>query len=158
MPRELPACAARSKQFSRLRLVPLDARAGPVEHAEFDHRRGGALVGRLAPGADRLHQLPIGGVGAAQLIERARDEPAATLQYLIAVAMSEGATSGVPLTSAGLSGSAGSAASRSAQHEIGGLRVDLRWNGQRSQPPRSRSPRGRCGRSQPTKAREGISS
>src|SRR2546430_14206993 len=34
-------------------------------------------------------------------------------QYLIAVATSDGATSGVPLTSAGLSGSEGSAASRS---------------------------------------------
>src|SRR5260370_2405808 len=35
------------------------------------------------------------------------------MQYLIAVATSDGATSEVPLTSAGLSGSEGSAASRS---------------------------------------------
>src|SRR5215471_107741 len=42
-----------------------------------------------------------------------RDEPEATLQHLIAVAMSDRAISGVPLTSAGLSGSLGSAAIRS---------------------------------------------
>src|SRR5215471_15792828 len=42
-----------------------------------------------------------------------RDEPEATLQNLIAVAMSDGAISGVPLTSTGLSGSLGSAAIRS---------------------------------------------
>ncbi|KTT92396.1 hypothetical protein NS44R_14570, partial [Mammaliicoccus sciuri] len=42
-----------------------------------------------------------------------REDFAATAQYLIAVAISAGATSGTPFTSAGLSGSVGSAASRS---------------------------------------------
>src|ERR1700737_1327487 len=59
------------EQFSRQRFIPRNARAGAIEHTEPDHGRARALVGRLAPCGDRFRQLVIGGVGAAQLIERA---------------------------------------------------------------------------------------
>jgi hypothetical protein len=59
------------EQFSRLRVVLGDAGAGSIEYAEFDHRRGRALVRGLAPSGDGFHQLPVGGIGAAELIERA---------------------------------------------------------------------------------------
>ena len=57
------------EQFSRLRLVLRHAGAGAVHHAEFDHCRGAAFVGRLAPRRHRLGHLSVGGVGTAELIQ-----------------------------------------------------------------------------------------
>src|SRR5260370_12148729 len=59
------------EQLARLRSVGGNAGAGSVEHAEFDHGRRASLVGRLAPDAYRFRQLPVDGVGAAELIKRA---------------------------------------------------------------------------------------
>jgi hypothetical protein len=63
IPRGLPAAAAR--------FVARHARAVTERHAEFDHGRRRALVGRLAPDGDGFRHLPVGGVGAAKLIHRA---------------------------------------------------------------------------------------
>lgn len=54
------------EQLSCLCFVFCNTGAGAVGNAELDHRRARSLVGRLAPGGDRLRRLPVGGIGAAE--------------------------------------------------------------------------------------------
>ena len=69
--------------------------------------------------------LPVGGVGAAELVQRAARRAAPIRQYLIAVAMSEGAISGDALDVGRLVGIGGIGGDPVAQHEIGRLRARL---------------------------------
>ena len=71
MPRGLPALAARSNNLRAAVVVLGEAGAGGIGHAEFDHRRATALVRRLAERRDRFGGLAVGGIGAAELIQRA---------------------------------------------------------------------------------------
>src|SRR6185369_2585516 len=48
-----------------------DAVAGAVHDAELDHGRARTLVGSLTIGGDRFGRLAVGGIGAAELIQRA---------------------------------------------------------------------------------------
>jgi hypothetical protein len=58
------------EQFARLRFVLGDARPGAEHHAELDHGRRAAFVGRPAVGAGRFRHLPAGGVGATEFVKR----------------------------------------------------------------------------------------
>src|SRR5439155_12823807 len=109
------------EQFVRLRLVARDARAGSVEYAEFDHGRGRALVGRLAPGRHRFRRLPVGRVGPPELVHR----PARRTRGALAELDGGGDVGGRDFCNAlrvgrlvGVGGIGGDAV---AQHEIGRL-------------------------------------
>ena len=58
------------EQLARLGFILGDAGAGGIQDAELDHGRGAAFVDRLAIGGNGLGQLPVGGVGAAELKQR----------------------------------------------------------------------------------------
>jgi hypothetical protein len=119
------------EQFARLRLVLRNAGTAAVEYAEFDHRRGRALVGGLAPGSDRFRGLLVGGVGAAELVQRPPRRARGNLAIFDRGRDIRGRDVSDAPDVGGLVGIGGVGGEPVAQHEVGRLRLHLRWIGPR---------------------------